>query len=190
MPFELVRPRSTEPILFKTKTYSDDRGYFFESYKNSALTHLGLDDDFVQDNISFSVKDVIRGMHYQLNPMAQSKLVTCIKGEILDVVVDVRKGSPNYGKCQYNTISSDNSYVLYVPEGFAHGFIVKSESALVLYKTNREWSPENESGFVWNDPELNINWGVENPIVSEKDRELTLFKEALNNFSYKEPYSQ
>jgi dTDP-4-dehydrorhamnose 3,5-epimerase len=184
MPFELVNPRNSEPILFKTKSFADDRGYFFESYKHKDLNHLGLTDQFVQDNVSYSVKDVLRGMHYQLNPMAQSKLVQCLRGEIYDVMVDVRKGSPTYGKIYY-TISEKNGYVLYVPEGYAHGFIVRSNDALVTYKTNKEWSPAHESGFMWNDPELNINWGVVNPIVSEKDRKMSTFRDAENNFSYK-----
>lgn len=186
MPFELLKPRTTEPLVFKTKKFVDERGYFFEAYQYSALNHLGLTDNFTQDNVSYSVKNVLRGMHFQMSPMAQSKLVTVLKGEIMDVVVDVRKGSPNYGKCIYNTLSEEDKKILYVPEGFAHGFIVKSEDAIVLYKTNREYSPKHDSGFVWNDPELNINWGVENPIVSEKDNMLPPFKEASNNFSYEE----
>jgi dTDP-4-dehydrorhamnose 3,5-epimerase len=187
MPFELVKPRNNEPMLFKTKTFADDRGFFFEAYKFSELTRLGLDDHFVQDNVSFSVKDVLRGLHYQLNPMAQSKLVSCIKGEIMDVVVDVRKGAPTYGKCYYNNLSDQNNHVLYVPEGFAHGFIVRSNDAIVMYKTNREYSPSHDSGIIWNDPELNIDWGVANPILAEKDKQLLTFREAENNFSYKIP---
>lgn len=191
MPFELAEPIEEGPLLFSTKKYPDDRGYFFESYKLDELEKLGLKDNFIQDNVSFSKKNVLRGMHFQTNPMAQSKLVRCLKGEIYDVSVDMRKDSSNYGKCYYYTLSDQNGLLLYVPVGFAHGFVVRSDEALVMYKTNNPYSPEDEAGFVWNDPDLNINWEVGEPIVSEKDRKLPFFKEARNNFySYPKDFSK
>lgn len=182
MPFEVIKKIEDGPIVFLTKEYSDERGYFFEAYQKKALETLGLCDNFVQDNVSYSVKDVLRGMHYQLNPCAQAKFVMALRGELFDVVVDVRKNRPTYGKCYENIISDKNRYVLYVPVGFAHGFIVRSDEAVVLYKTNNDYSPENDAGFIWNDKDLNINWGTKNPIMSEKDRNLPSFSEAKNNF--------
>lgn len=179
MSFQLI---GNGPILISTTKYHDDRGYFFESYQLEELSEFGIQDRFIQDNISFSKKNVLRGMHYQTNPVAQSKLVRCVKGDIKDVCVDIRKDSPNYGKYYSYNLSENNGHLLYVPVGFAHGFIVRSDEALVIYKTNNLYSPENEAGFIWNDPGLNIDWGVDGPIVSEKDRILPLFNEAKNNF--------
>ncbi len=184
MPFELLESKKSGLLKFKAKVYLDDRGYFFEAYQYNSMKDLGLKDNFPQENISYSVKNVLRGMHYQLNPKAQAKLVMVLKGEIMDVAIDVRRGSPDYGKCEYNILSEENKCILYVPEGFAHGFVVKSDEALVLYKANSFYSQEHEAGFIWNDPEIKINWEVKNPIVSEKDNKLPLFKEAENNFSY------
>lgn len=188
MPFELI---GNGPLLFSTKKFYDERGYFYESYHQGDLDKLGLKDNFIQDNVSFSKKNVLRGMHYQTIPSAQSKLVRCIKGEIQDVCVDMRRDSPNYSKCYYYNLSDGNGHLLYVPVGFAHGFVVRSDEALVMYKTNNLYSPEDEAGFVWNDPDLNIDWGINEPIVSEKDRKLPFFKEARNNFySYPKDFSK
>ena len=184
MPFEIVSPKFNNPVLLKSKIFYDERGYFFETYKKPDFQAFGFTDEFIQDNVSRSYKNVLRGMHYQLDPKSQGKLVCCLKGEILDVIVDMRKGSPNFGKWQSYALSNDSGYVLYVPEGFAHGFLVKTDEAIFLYKTTKENSPAHEAGFVWNDPEVNIDWGIYEPNVSEKDKKLPLFKDAIYNFVY------
>ena len=139
----------------------------------------------MQDNHSKSTYGVLRGLHYQKNPKAQGKLVRCIKGKILDVAVDIRKGSPTFGKWVSAILSEENKHMLYVPVGFAHGFAVLSEEAEVLYKTTDEYSPEHDRGILWNDPEIGIDWQVENPIISEKDKNLPLLKDADINFEFK-----
>ena len=126
----------------------------------------------------------MRGLHYQKNPKAQSKLVTALRGEIFDVAVDIRKNSPTYGKWVGEILSEKNHKLLYIPEGFAHGFCVLSEEADVLYKVNQEYSPENERGIIWNDPELNIAWPTDSPILQEKDSKSSPLKNAENNFVY------
>jgi len=185
MSFEVVYSQVNNPILIKSKIYFDARGHFLETYKKSDFVSIGILDDFVQDNLSKSVKNVLRGMHYQINPKAQGKLVTCLKGEILDVFVDMRKGSSIYGKAKNQLLSEESGLILYIPAGFAHGFIVRSEEAIFLYKVTECYSPAHETGFVWNDPQINIEWGIDKPIVSEKDKILPLFKDATNNFEYK-----
>lgn len=183
MNLELVS-NGTGPMLFKTKMFHDQRGYFLEVFNAADLKTLGLQQEFVQDNVSYSKKDVLRGLHFQTNPDAQGKYVTCLKGEILDVVVDVRKGSPEYGKYKKFTLKSDDAHILYVPAGFAHGFLVKSEEALVMYKTTSFYAPQSDSGVIWNDPTLNIDWGIDNPILADKDKALPKLEDAKNNFEY------
>jgi dTDP-4-dehydrorhamnose 3,5-epimerase len=138
----------------------------------------------VQDNFSYSTKGILRGLHYQKNPKAQTKLVIVLRGEIFDVAVDIRKNSPTYGKWVSEILSEKNHRSLYIPEGFAHGFCVLSESADVLYKVNREYSPEDERGIIWNDTEINIAWPIDNPILHEKDSKLDLLKNTDNDFVY------
>ena len=127
---------------------------------------------------------MLRGLHYQENPKAQAKLVTALRGEIFDVAVDIRKDSPTYTKWIGEILSEDNHKLLYIPEGFAHGFCVLSQNADVLYKVNQEYSPEHEKGIIWNDPAINITWPIDNPILHEKDHQLPLLKDADNNFVY------
>lgn len=170
-------------ILIEAKTFSDERGLFMESFKESAFASE-INTRFVQDNYSRSIKDVIRGLHYQKNPKAQAKLVIATMGEIFDVAVDIRKGSPTYGKWVGETLSDKNHKMLYIPEGFAHGFCVTSEKADVLYKVNSEYSPENERGILWNDPEISIKWPTAKPIIIKKDLELPTLQNADNNFVY------
>ena len=158
MPFTFKRLEIPDVIVIEPKSFSDDRGFFLESFKECDFTSNGIDVKFVQDNISHSVKDVIRGLHFQSSPKAQAKLITVVNGEILDVAVDIRKSSPTYGKWISEILSADNHNLLYIPEGFAHGFNVLSKEADVMYKVSNEYSPEHEQGIIWNDPKLNIQW--------------------------------
>ncbi len=155
---------SIEPSVFE-----DERGFFFESYHENKFADLGIKDRFVQDNHARSVRDTLRGLHYQIrNP--QAKLCRVVQGEVLDVVVDVRRGSPYFGKWESVVLSALNRRQIYVPAGFAHGYLVLSESAEFLYKCNDFYTPEYERGVQWNDPVIAIEWPVEAPILSDKDR--------------------
>ena len=173
-----------EVILVETRSFLDDRGFFMESFKESIFINNGIDTKFVQDNFSHSTRGVLRGLHYQKSPKAQAKLVIALRGEIFDVAVDIRKGSPTYGKWIGEIISEQNHNLLYVPEGFAHGFCVLSKDADVLYKVNQEYSPKHEKGIIWNDPDLNIPWPIDKPILVEKDLQSPFLKDADNNFVY------
>jgi len=185
MPFTFKRLSIPDVILAQPKSFSDDRGFFLESFKESDFVLNGINIKFVQDNISHSVLGVIRGLHFQKNPKAQAKLVTALKGEIFDVVVDIRKDSPTYGKWISEILSDKDHKLLYVPEGFAHGFCVLSKEAYVYYKVSNEYSPEHERGIIWNDPKLNIDWPISKPIVSGDDAKLPLFENLDNDFVYK-----
>ena len=184
MPFEFRRLKIPDVILVEVKSFSDERGYFMESFKGSVFSANGINTKFVQDNFSHSTKGVLRGLHYQKGPKAQAKLVIVTRGEIFDVAVDIRKGSPTYGKWVGETLSDKNHKMLYVPEGFAHGFCVTSEISDVLYKTSSEYSPENERGILWNDEDLSIKWPTDKPVMIKKDLELPGLNKADNNFVY------
>ena len=184
MPFTFKKLAIPDVVLIEPHSFSDDRGFFFESYKESDFLSNGINKKFVQDNFSHSVHGVIRGLHFQKAPKAQAKLVTVLKGKIFDVVVDIRKNSPTYGNWVSEILSEDTHKLLYVPEGFAHGFCVMSEEADMLYKVNNEYSQEDERGIVWNDPKLNIQWPVEKPIISNKDNQLPLLENLDNDFLY------
>lgn len=186
MPFKFDRLQIPEVILIEPKVFPDDRGFFMETYKYSNFSDFGIAEHFVQDNHSHSRRGVLRGLHYQRNPKAQEKLVWVVIGEILDVAVDIRKGSPTYGKWVGIALSAENKRMLYIPLGFAHGFCVLSEEAEVLYKTTEEYAPECDAGIIWNDPEIGIQWPIEKPVVSAKDAELPLLSEAENGFTYGE----
>ena len=176
MPFTFKRLNISDVILVEPKLFSDDRGFFLESFKTSDFLSIGIDKKFVQDNFSHSIRGVIRGLHFQRTPKAQAKLVTALKGEIFDVAVDIRKNSPTYGKWIGEILSESNHKLLYIPEGFAHGFCVLSEEADVLYKVSNEYSSDHEEGIIWSDPRLNIQWPITKPIVSDKDGELPLLE--------------
>ena len=184
MPFSFKKLDMPEIILVESQPFPDDRGYFMESFKESVFIKNGINTKFVQDNFSHSTKGVLRGLHYQKSPKAQAKLVTALRGEIFDVAVDIRKNSPTYGKWLGETLSEKNHKLLYIPEGFAHGFCALSEEADVLYKVNNEYSPEHEKGILWNDPEMDIAWPIDKPILLEKDLLLPVLKNADNNFTY------
>ncbi len=183
MPFEFQKLEIPDVILIKPKIFGDDRGFFMETYKKSDFEKIGIKKEFVQDNHSKSVKGVLRGLHYQLNPKPQGKLVRVVKGSILDVAVDIRKNSPTFGKWVSAVLSEENRHMLWVPEGFAHGFLTL-EDAEVLYKTTNEYSPELDRGILWNDEQIGIDWGIENPILSDKDKKLPSLKDAEINFVY------
>lgn len=165
-----IRLAIPDVILLEPKVFSDARGYFYESYNRRAFQQAtGVDPNFVQDNQSQSAKGVLRGLHYQIR-QAQGKLVRVLEGEIFDVAVDVRKSSPTYGQWVGETLSAANKRGMWVPEGFAHGFMVTSETAVVFYKTTDYWAAEHERCIAWNDPKLAIQWPATAPILSAKDQ--------------------
>ena len=169
--------------LIEPKAYGDHRGFFLESYNEQAFHEAGIRERFIQDNHSLSREaGVIRGMHYQLAPKAQAKLIRVATGAIYDVVVDMRKGSPTYGKWEGYILSEHNKRQLLVPKGFAHGFCTITENVNVLYKVDEVYAPEHDRGIAWDDPELAINWPVSEPILSEKDARHPRLSEAENNF--------
>ena len=175
MNFTFKKLKINDVVLINSKKNTDKRGYFLENYNKINYFKNGIKINFIQDNISFSKKNVLRGLHFQKFPYAQAKLVSVIKGKIFDVAVDVRKKSPTYGKWVGEILSNENNKSLFIPEGFAHGFCVISEFALVSYKVNKKYSPKHESGIKWNDPILNISWPTEKPILSKKDNSLKSF---------------
>ncbi len=173
-------------VVFEPAVYGDSRGYFFESYNEKVFSEAGIHTRFVQDNQSRSAYGVIRGLHYQLDPYAQTKLVRVLSGSILDVVVDLRKGSPSYGKLLSIELSAQNKKQLLIPKGFAHGFSVLSETAEVLYKCDSFYHKESEAGIIYNDPSLDIDWKIPaaEMIISEKDLKNPLFANCKNNFVF------
>ncbi len=167
--------------FIEPKVFSDERGFFFESFNQSVFEKkIGFSIVFVQDNYSKSKQRVLRGLHYQLPPKAQAKLVSVIQGEIFDVVVDIRKNSSTFGYWVGEILTNTNKKQLWIPEGFAHGFLVLSNSAEILYKTTNYYSPEYERFINWNDSDLNIDWKLDglNPILSNKDKQGVAFKDA------------
>lgn len=173
-------------LVFEPNVFGDDRGYFFESYNENTFQKNGIQIKFVQDNQSHSDYGVVRGLHYQLSPYAQTKLVRSLKGNILDVVVDIRKGSPTFGKSYSIELSDENKKQLLVPKGFAHGFVVLSKTADVMYKCDNFYNKESEAGIIYNDAILNIDWKVpvKTIICSPKDMQLPSFENAINNFQF------
>ncbi|MDE1817910.1 MAG: dTDP-4-dehydrorhamnose 3,5-epimerase [Thaumarchaeota archaeon] len=184
MPFKFKRLEISDIMLVEAQAFSDERGFFLEGFKESVFSTNGVKSKFVQDNYSHSIKGVLRGLHYQKDPKAQAKLVIVTRGEIFDVAVDIRKGSPTYGKWIAQILSDQNHKLLYVPEGFAHGFCVLSDTADVLYKVSSEYSPEHERGILWNDPNMSIKWPLDKPIIIQKDLQLPTLQNADNNFVY------
>lgn len=167
--FQFIKTEIPEVVLIKAQIFSDERGFFMETYKKSEFVLNGIKDDFVQDNYSSSSYGVLRGLHYQIAPKAQAKLVRCIVGEIFDVAVDLRKNSPTYLKWVGYVLSAENKQQLYIPKGFAHGFCVLKNNTEIIYKCSEEYAPEFEKGIIWNDSSINISWPVKNPIISLKD---------------------
>ncbi len=184
MPFSFEPLGSEGLILIKPKVFADERGYFMELFKRSSMELGGIEAEFVQDNLSYSRKGTVRGLHYQKKPALQGKLVTCLRGTVYDVAVDIRVGSRTFGKWASVELSEENHSLFWIPEGFAHGFMVLSEEALVLYKvTGSEYSVEHDAGIRWDDPDLNIDWpmkDISQLIISEKDKHLPSLRERLD----------
>ena len=184
MPFEFIRAEIPDVIVIQPRLFRDGRGFFMEFYKRSDFAAHGIGEIFVQSNHSRSAAGILRGLHYQKHPKAQGKLVRAVFGEVFDVAVDLRRGSPTYGRWLGLTLSAGNPTMIYIPAGFAHGFCVVSEEAEVLYMTTEEYSPAEESGVAWDDPELAIRWPVAHPQLSERDRNWPRLRDAQNNFDY------
>ena len=182
MPFEFFRTEIPEVVLIKPKVFGDDRGAFLEHWKESDFAAFGIKKPFKQVNHSVSTKNVLRGLHYQLADKAQAKLVYVIVGQIFDVGVDIRKGSPTYGKWVGRMLSAEDKNMLYIPEGFAHGFCVMSDTADVIYQCTGEYSQSHDRGILWSDNTINISWPVEEPVLSGKDKNLPFLEQAENDF--------
>ena len=173
-----------EVKLIRTRVFKDPRGFFMMTYRRSVFVEQGLGVSFVQDNISKSTRGVLRGLHYQLNPAAQGKLVMPLQGVIYDVAVDLRAGSPTYGRWVGETLEAGSGVMMYIPEGFAHGFCVLSDEALFMYKVTAEYAPDQEQSVRWNDVSLNVDWPVKDPVLSGKDEQAPDLQDAVCNFVY------
>jgi dTDP-4-dehydrorhamnose 3,5-epimerase len=169
-------------VLINPKVFTDERGYFYESFNHEAFSKAGLETNFVQDNQSLSRKGTLRGLHFQNPPYAQGKLVRVVKGAVLDIAVDIRRNSPTYGRHVAVELTGNNKLMLWIPPGFAHGFITLEDDTLFLYKCTNLYHKDSESGIIWNDEELNIDWGNSKPIVSGKDLQLSSFRLCDNRF--------
>lgn len=177
----VIKTRLEGLLIVEPKVFHDNRGYFYESYQQEKYSETGIDVNFVQDNQSRSVKNTLRGLHYQVNP-GQAKLVRVLTGEIFDVAVDIRHESPTFGQWVGEVLSAENKRQLYIPVGFAHGFCVLSDIAEMHYKCSEYYSPKDERGILWNDETLGIEWPVINPILSERDLNHPFFKDIAHDF--------
>lgn len=180
MPFEFEPQKIKDVILVKPKVFGDNRGFFLESYKKSDFIANGINVEFNQDNHSKSTYGVLRGLHCQTKPYGQAKLVRCSKGRIFDVAVDIRPESKTFGQYVKVELSEENKNMLFIPDGFLHGFVVLSDEAELLYKASGEYAPKSELGVIWNDKDINIDWGIDfEPILSDKDKILPTLKEMI-----------
>ena len=173
---KLVRTELEEVILIEPRIFVDPRGFFMETFHRERYEELGIREDFCQDNLSFSSRNTLRGLHYQY-PNAQAKLVQVLQGEIFDVAVDIRRGSPSFGRAVGVTLSERNRHQMFIPKGFAHGFCVLSETALFAYKCSDFYTPDCDRGVLWSDPSIGIRWPVEEPLLSAKDQRLPLLND-------------
>ena len=169
-------------LVFKPNVYGDARGHFFESFREDVMKDHGVNEAFVQDNQSLSNKGILRGLHFQKNPYAQGKLVRVIKGAVRDVVVDIRKDSATYGKHFSIDLNEENKTMMYVPPGFAHGFLTLEDQTIFAYKCTNYYYPDSEGAVLWNSPSLGIQWDVEDPLLSEKDKIATDFSVFISPF--------
>ena len=182
MGFEFERLKIKDVILVKPKVFGDNRGFFMESYKKSEFFANGITVEFNQDNHSKSSAKVLRGLHFQKAPYGQAKLVRCSKGRIYDVAVDIRPESNTFGQYVKVELSEENKHMLFIPDGFAHGFVVLSDEAELLYKASGEYAPQADCGIIWNDKDINIDWEIDfEPILSEKDTKQKALKELFND---------
>lgn len=179
---KLINTPIKDLYIIEPKVFGDDRGFFYESYSQVKFKEFGINIEFRQDNHAKSMKGVLRGLHWQNPPTAQTKLVRVIRGSVYDVAVDLRKGSGTYGKWYGLELSEKNRKMFLVPQGFAHGYCTLEDDTEFLYKVDNFYAPDLEDGIIWNDPELNIPWPVKEPLLSEKDRELKIFKEIESAF--------
>jgi dTDP-4-dehydrorhamnose 3,5-epimerase len=186
MGFRFVQTEIPEVLIIEPQVFADDRGFFLETYKRSEFAAQGITEIFVQGNHSKSAKGILRGLHYQKHPKAQAKLVRALSGEIFDVAVDLRRGAPTFGKWVGVVLSLENKKILYVPVGFAHGFCVVSDVAEISYMTSEEYAPECEAGIQWDDPALKIQWPINNPQLSGRDRNWPSLRDADHNFDFGE----
>lgn len=169
-------------LVIQPKVFYDDRGYFYETYNADAYAKIGIKASFMQDNQSLSQKGALRGLHFQAPPFDQGKLVRVIKGAVYDVIVDIRKNSPTYGQHFGIELTEKNFTIFWVPPGFAHGFVTLEDDTIFSYKCTNVYNKASEGGILWNDPSLNINWYIETPIVSEKDKALPHFENFVSPF--------
>ena len=180
---EFVETSLKGAYLIKPKVFRDERGFFVESWNEKVFAENGIDAKFVQDNHSMSANmGVLRGLHFQLPPNAQAKLVRVTRGKVYDVIVDLRKDSQTYGKWESFELSADNFNMLFVPRGFAHAFLTLEDNTEFMYKVDNFYAPESDSGIIWNDPDLNIDWPIKEPTLSEKDGKLQYFKDFESPF--------
>ena len=179
---KLIKTEIEGLLIIIPRVFEDDRGYFFESWSKTAFENAGLDINFVQDNQSFSSKGVVRGLHFQNPPFAQGKLVRVLKGSVLDVAVDIRKNSPTYGKHVSVLLSGENKTMFWIPPGFAHGFSTLEDNTIFSYKCSGVYNKESEESLMWNDTDLNIDWQIKSPIISEKDQNSELFANFKTQF--------
>ena len=174
---EIIETKIKDLLIIKPDVFQDERGYFFESYNRQRFLEHGLEMNFVQDNESQSMKGVLRGLHFQNAPYAQGKLVRVVKGAVMDVAVDLRKGSPTFGQWESVELTEGNKFMYWIPEGFAHGFVCLADHSVFTYKCTNVYNKASEGSIRWNDPDLNIDWKIEHPILSEKDKVAPLFRE-------------
>lgn len=180
---EIITTKIPDLLIIKPTVFKDDRGYFFESYNKEFFLSKGIDQNFVQDNESKSNKGVLRGLHFQRPPFSQGKLVRVVKGAVLDVAVDLRKSSPTYGQWESIELTEENKFMYWIPAGFAHGFITLEDNTVFFYKCTNVYNKSSEGSILWNDPDLNIDWGAINqPILSDKDKVGPFFKDFISPF--------
>jgi dTDP-4-dehydrorhamnose 3,5-epimerase len=179
---KIIKTKIADLLIFKPKVFEDGRGYFYESFNKEDFRKAGVDLDFVQDNQSLSSKGVLRGLHFQNPPYEQGKLIRVITGSVLDVAVDIRKDSPTYGKWVAVELSAANKLMFWLPPGFAHGFVTLEDKTTFFYKCTGFYSYDHEGGILWNDPDLNIDWKISDPILSEKDKNCGLFRDLESEF--------
>jgi dTDP-4-dehydrorhamnose 3,5-epimerase len=179
---EIIKTPLEGLLIIKPDVFEDERGYFFESYNHARLLQYGLDLKFVQDNESKSKEGVLRGLHFQAPPYDQGKLVRVMRGSVQDVAVDIRKNSPTYGKWESIVLSGQNKWMYWIPSGFAHGFVTLEDETIFFYKCTNVYNKPSEGSILWSDPDLGINWGIAEPVISDKDKTSTLFKDFVSPF--------
>ena len=171
-------------LIIQPKVFEDTRGYFFESYNKTLFHNHGITAEFAQDNQSLSQKGIVRGLHFQNPPFAQGKLVRIIKGSVLDVAVDIRSGSPTYGSHFKTILNESNKTMMWIPEGFAHGFLTLEDNTIFSYKCTKVYNKESEHCILWNDTELGIDWGITDPVLSDRDKKGHFFKDLISAFTF------